>query len=49
MNDMNLTPDPETPNDQSLSYPKRIEIWIGRLAMVSFMTTMAIIVLNVGY
>lgn len=32
-----------------LSYPKRVEIWMGRLAMVSFTTTVAALVLNVGY
>jgi hypothetical protein len=34
---------------QELSYPKRIEIWSGRLAMVGFITTVAVMVLNAGY
>lgn len=32
-----------------LSYPKQIEIWSGRLAMASFMTTVVVMVLNAGY
>lgn len=32
-----------------LSYPKQIEIWSGRLAMVVFVATVAGMVLNVGY
>jgi hypothetical protein len=31
-----------------LSYPKQIEIWSGRLAMVGFATTVAVLALNVG-
>lgn len=36
----------EVSNTQGLSYPKRLEIWSGRLAMVGFMTTVTVIVLN---
>lgn len=39
----------EVSDTQDLSYPKRIEIWSGRLAMLGFMTTVAVISLNVGY
>lgn len=49
MNDINFTPDSESAISQTLSYPKRVEIWIGRLAMVSFTTVVAALVLNVGY
>jgi hypothetical protein len=46
--EQNFTPDSEISNTQ-LSYPKRIELWSGRLAMVGFMTTVAVMVLNAGY
>jgi hypothetical protein len=36
-------------SNPQLSYPKRIEIWSGRLAMVGFMTTVAVMILNAGY
>jgi len=36
-------------DSQPLSYPKRIEIWSGRLAMVGVMTTVAAIVLGSSY
>lgn len=45
MNDANFTPDSDPSNPPLLSYPKQLEIWVGRLAMVSFMTTVAAIVL----
>jgi hypothetical protein len=37
------------PSETQLSYPRRIEIWSGRLAMVGFMTTVAVMVLNTSY
>lgn len=39
----------EVSDTQELSYPKRIEIWSGRLAMVGFVATFAVMVLNAGY
>jgi len=46
--EQNFTSNSEISSTQ-LSYPKRIEIWSGRLAMVGFMTTVAAIVLGSSY
>lgn len=39
----------EVSKPQELSYPKQIEIWSGRLAMVGIATTVAVMSWNVGY
>lgn len=39
----------EVSDTQELSCPKRIEIWSGRVAMVGFMTTVAVMVLSASY
>lgn len=52
LQEQKFTYDSEISNAQSsypMSYPKRIEIWSGRLAMVGFMTTVVVTILNAGY
>jgi len=39
----------ELSDTQELSYPKQIEIWSGRLAMLGFVATVAVLSLNAGY
>jgi hypothetical protein len=46
LQEQNSTTNTEMLDPQPLSYPKRIEIWIGRLAMVGVTTTVTVIVLN---
>ncbi|HIK18903.1 MAG TPA: high light inducible protein [Leptolyngbyaceae cyanobacterium M33_DOE_097] len=46
--EQNVTSNSEGLSTQ-LSYPKQVEIWSGRLAMVGFMATVAAMVLNTGY
>jgi hypothetical protein len=49
LQEQDFTSDSEASKTQRLSYPKQIEIWSGRLAMVGFMATVVITVLSVGY
>jgi hypothetical protein len=45
LQEQTFTSDSAASNSYSLSYPKRIEIWSGRLAMVGFVATVAVMVL----
>lgn len=46
--EQNFTFDSKTSNPNPPSVPKQIEIWSGRLAMMAFVSTVAVMILNVN-